>query len=290
MKESNAKSKTLASLALMLAVLMTGCTSAAASNMSADAAPVVEPPAAEIELTGSVTALPVMLSLADSYNAQVSAETKITPSAIGKDASIESVSSGTIELAMFEGSITDLPQGTEGSVIAYGAVAVVMNPSSGTTALSSQQLTSIFSGEITDWSEVGGSGTITLVLPDQNDTFRVLFEDRFELKEEQDGIMRTRIPDTATISSNTAADVLGIDGAIGICSAASLSDLKNAAAIDTVVPSEQNIRDGLYPAIATIILAKKSSTSSGAARFLTYCQSEEASDAMRNAGFIPAGK
>ena len=272
------------------AILFSGCTASAndATAPTPDTTLVTNTTGQNpLVLNGSVTALPLMLALSDEFSKSKTDSAPFDVAATGKTTSLENLTSGESQLAVFEGSMEDIPAGAKGQPIAYEAVALVLNPSCNVDNLTKEQIKKIFTGEITDWSTLGGSGKITLILPVAEDSFRKFFEKTFTLNGSDNGIAQSKIPQTAVISDEPYTEVQKTAGAIGLCPAQSLKDLENTAKIDGVAPSPQSLKDGTYKASAVIMLVIGSGTSPDTDSFLSYCLSDQGKDAMKVAGYTP---
>lgn len=280
------KRELICATVLSVFLLLAGCSAGAASAPTA--APVSEPTASEentIELNGSVSALPLMRGLAEGLLEHDGTFCNLM--ADGKNASMDALTGGTADLIAFEGDTSEVPEGAEGQVIAYQAVAVVVNPSCGAADLTAQQLTALFSGEITDWSQLGGSGAVTLIVPEKSDSFRQAFEDLFSLRTSSTGIKKSIVPDSALVSAQVEQDVLDTAGAIGICPAAFLENQDHIAAIDGVLPTTESLHDGTYPAARAMLLVLRTDAPRAARNAFTYCASDAADNTILASGYLP---
>jgi len=281
------KIKFILALVLAFSLLFSGC-----ANTDASSKPIQNPSApvaAEktLILNGSVAALPLMLDLSDGFHASAQSTAQFAATAVGKSMALEAIASGEAELAMFEGNPDDLPESTKGKPIAYEAIAVIVNPSCGVKNLTSQQITAIFTGESDLWSDFGGNGKITLVLPEKSDVFRQFFEETFAIRTSENGIMQSLVPETAVISTDTAATVLSTAGAIGICPAPSLEDTANEVSIDGIALSEATLVDGAYAGSQVILLLIAKDASQDSQDFFAYCTSDKAIPILQKTGYIP---
>jgi phosphate transport system substrate-binding protein len=214
-------------------------------------------------------------------------ETQCGLTASGKKSSLASLNDGTSDLILFEGDSSDIPDGAAGAPVAFEAVAVIVNPSCGVTDLSAAQLTAIFSGEQTNWSSLGGSGEVTLVVPEASDSFRQTFEELFSLRASVNGIMKSVIPSSAVLSAQVVQDVAATPGAVGICPAALLENGDMVVAIGGVSPTSEALKNGTYPAARTMMLVLRQGASEAAGDFYTYCTSQAAASVISASGYIP---
>lgn len=108
-----------------------------------------------IVVAGSTSVAPVMEVLADKYkelNSGVTIEIQQTGSSAGMTSAIE----GACDIGMASREVKDseIEQGLVPTVIAMDGIAVIVNKENEVSGLSSEQIKGIYTGEITDWSEV----------------------------------------------------------------------------------------------------------------------------------------
>ena len=107
----------------------------------------------KVTVAGSSSVTPVMEVLAEEYealNADVSIEVQQSDSSTG----ITMTQEGTCDIGMASRDLKDEETGVSTQTIAMDGIAVIVNNDSGITALTSEQIQQIFTGEVTDWSEV----------------------------------------------------------------------------------------------------------------------------------------
>jgi len=284
--EKSMKNQILFTAVLSAMLVFSGCSASGAAVPAADALQqTAQPVKPAVEISGSVSSLPLMLALSEGLAGHNGFTYNVTAS--GKNASLEALTAGTSEVAVLEGDASDVPKGAAGQPVAYQAVAVIVNPSSNISALTAEQIKSIFAGESSDWADFGGKGTITIVMPEENDGFRQAFEELFSIRASVNGIMQSLLPKTAVISSDMEKEVESTAGAIGICPAASLSSMEHAVSIGGVSLNGETLKNGTYPASRTVMLILRNDASDSANEFFTYCTSDEAVKAIQASGFMP---
>ena len=137
---------------------------APASEAPASEAPASEAPSSEpIELSGTIvvngsTSMgDVINALTEGFN-ELHPDVQISYTGSGSSAGIEAALAGSCDLGLSSRELSDdeLSQGAVANVIAKDGVAVVVNPENPVTELTSEQIAKIFTGEITNWSELGG--------------------------------------------------------------------------------------------------------------------------------------
>ena len=166
--------KTLAlilTLALSLAAL-TGCGSKTETpaDTNTDSSAQTETPAeaalsGSVSTNGSTSMEKVIGALSEQFMADNSGVT-VTYDPTGSGAGIEAASNGSADIGLASRALKDEEKagGLTETVVALDGIAVIVNADSKVENLTVEQIGKIFTGEITDWSEVGGdAGTISCI-------------------------------------------------------------------------------------------------------------------------------
>jgi len=205
----------------------------------------------------------------------------------GSGSGIKAVQEGRCDIGLSSRSLKDDEKagGLEETVLAYDGIAIIVNPDNPVVDLSLEDIAAIYTGEITNWKDVGGNdGDIVLIGREAGSGTRDGFETitgtaescqyRQELTSTGDVI--------TTVSSNP--------GAIGYASLASVKDSVKMLSVDGVSPSEDTIKDGSYVVQRPFLLVTKSNKAlSGAAKaFFDFALSDEAVDLISGAGAVAA--
>jgi phosphate transport system substrate-binding protein len=168
-------------LLLFAVLLVTGC---APGNSGAGSDNTVV-------VAGSTTVTPVMRELASAFEASNGVSIEVQE--LGTSAGINATISGVSNIAMASRAITqaETEQGLSAIAIAIDGVAVIVNASNPVDNLSLEQITAVFRGEITNWSELGGNDApITVVSREEGSGIRQTFETFAGLQDEIDeGVM-----------------------------------------------------------------------------------------------------
>jgi len=135
----------------------------------------------------------------------------------------------------------EIEAGLEATVLAYDGIAVVVNPGNAVSDLTLEQIAAIFTGEITNWSEVGGDDAeIVLIGREAGSGTR----DGFESITGTEDACKYRQELTST--GDVIATVAQNPGAIGYASLASVGDTVKALTVGGVEPTEASVKDGSY--------------------------------------------
>ena len=254
--------------ALMALSVFTGC-SQEAQSVSTD---------------GSTSMEKVIGSLGEAFKN----DTGITVSynATGSSAGIKAVQAGTCDIGLSSRDLKDEEKeaGLVGTVLAYDGIAVVVHPENPVSDLDVETIAKIYTGEITNWSELGGSDAeIVLIGREAGSGTR----DGFESITGTEDLCKYRQELTSTGDIITA--VSQNPAAIGYASVASVKDTVKALSVDGVAPTESTIKDGSYVIQRPFVLVTRtdSKLSEAAQKFFDYITSAAANDIITSAGVVP---
>lgn len=245
----------------------------------------------QLIVTGSTTLLPIAEQAAEAFH-EAHPDTWVLVSGLGSSAGIEAVLSGTSEIGS---SSRDLKPEEEGRglvdiPVAFDGIAVIVNPANPVSELSTAQLRGIYSGEITNWSEVGGADRkIDLVNRDEASGTREAFKKIVMTDDAKFDMSAVVLPGTGQVRDVVARS----EGAIGYISVGfvdprfSKTRVK-ALTIDGVVPSEQTVATQEYPIARTLHFFTNGEPEGLAKRYIDYVLSDEVQNGVVvDAGFVP---
>lgn len=266
---------------------------APASEAPASEAPASEAPSSEpIELSGTIvvngsTSMgDVINALTEGFN-ELHPDVQISYTGSGSSAGIEAALAGSCDLGLSSRELSDdeLSQGAVANVIAKDGVAVVVNPENPVTELTSEQIAKIFTGEITNWSELGGADAeIAVFGREAGSGTRGAFE---EIVGVEDACTYTNeYSSTGDVIGNVASNPNGI----GYASLSAVDDTVKAVAVNGVTPSEDTVKDGSYEIQRPFVMVTKEGTqlSEAAQAFLDFAMSADAAEIIAVAGAVSA--
>ena len=213
----------------------------------------------------------------------------ITYDATGSGTGIESTANGTCDIGLASRNLKDeeLEQGLVETTLALDAIAVIVNEDCAVDDLSVDDLYAIFTGEVTDWSEYGGEGTIACIGREAGSGTRDGFESATGTTDLC--VLAQELTSTGSVIEAVANN----SSAIGYASLASVEgqDGIKVLTIDGVEPSEETTLDGTYAIQRPFVLVTLEDTelSEAAQAFYDYMLSEDAYDLIREAGAVPMG-
>lgn len=265
---------------------------APASEAPASEAPASEAPSSEpIELTGivntdgSTSMNDVMLALIEGFKS-VQPGVTVNYNGSGSGSGISGVLAGSCDLGLSSRALTDdeKAEGAVENVIAKDGVAVVVNPANPVTELTTEQIAKIFTGEITNWSEVGGEDAeIAVFGRDSASGTRSAFEEILGIQDKCAYL--NEYSSTGDVIGNVASN----PNAIGYASLSAVDDTVKALTVGGVAPSEETVLDGTYAIQRNFnfILSDSTELSDAAQAFVDWATSTEASDLIAGAGAVP---
>ncbi len=292
--------KKVISIALiaMLVVAMAGCsqsqpaaTTAAPAETAAQttAAPQTEAPAAlsgTVATDGSTSMEKVIGALGEAFM-EANSGVNFTYNPTGSGSGITAVSEGRCDIGLSSRALKDseVASGLVGTVLAYDGIAVIVNPANTVEDLDIETIAKIYTGEITNWSEVGGADAeIVLVGREAGSGTRSGFE---ELTETVD---KCKYRQELTSTGDVITAVAQNPDAIGYASLASVKDSVKALKVAGVTPSEESVKDGTYLIQRPFVLVTKEGValSPVAQAFFDYATKGQANDIITASGVVPA--
>lgn len=241
-----------------------------------------------VSTDGSTSMEKVIGSLGEAYMAQNDGVT-VAYNPTGSSSGISAVREGRCDIGLSSRALTDEEKaaGLRETVLAYDGIAVIVHPENTVDDLTMEELAAICTGEITDWSELGGTeGSIVLIGREAGSGTR----DGFETITATEGQCRYRQELTST--GDVIATVSANPNAIGYASLATVDDTVKVLCVNGVEPSEETIQSGSYAIQRPFVLVTKADAplSAAARGFFDYVISDAATDILLSVGIVPAAK
>lgn len=256
---------------LMLACVLTGCGGKEGGTVATD---------------GSTSMEKVIGALGEAFEGENDGVT-FTYNPTGSGTGITAVAEGRCDIGLSSRALKDeeVQKGLTGTILAYDGIAVIVNPENPITDLDVETIAKIYTGEITNWSEVGGNdGEIVLIGREANSGTR----DGFESITGTEDVCKYRQELTST--GDVITTVANNPNAIGYASVASVKDTVKAISVNGVAPADETIKDGTYQIQRPFVLVTKTDAklSETAQEFFDFCFSEDAKSIIESAGVVPA--
>lgn len=212
---------------------------------------------------------------------------KVTYNATGSGAGIQAVLEGRCDIGLSSRELKDdeKANGLEGTVLAYDGIAIIVNTANPVKELDVETITKIYTGEITNWKEVGGNDEeIVLIGREAGSGTREGFESITDTKD------KCKYRQELTSTGDVITTVGGNPAAIGYASLASVKESVKTLMVDGVMPSEETIKDGSYVIQRPFVLVTKKNVelSNSAKKFFDYITSKDANEIISGAGVVPA--
>lgn len=242
--------------------------------------------AGSVTTDGSTSMEKVIGALGEFYMEENGGVT-VTYNPTGSGSGIRAVQEGRCDIGLSSRELKEeeAASGLEATVLAYDGIAVIVNPQNPVSDLALETIAKIYTGEITNWSEVGGGeAEIVLIGREAGSGTR----NGFETVTGTEDACRYRQELTSTGDVITA--VAQNPDAIGYASLASVKDSVKTLAVGGVVPNEETIKDGSYAVQRPFVLVTRTDAplSETAQGFLDFITSAAAADIIASAGVVPA--
>ena len=206
-----------------------------------------------ILMVGSTSMEKLANALAESFMNEHQGVT-VNAEFVGSSAGVEAVNNGTADIGNSSRNLKDEEKeaGAVENIVAIDGIAVCVDPANSVTGLTRQQLTDIYTGAVTNWSEVGGSdGPIIVVGREAGSGTRGAFE---EILGVEDACAYANELDS---TGAVMAKVASTPGAIGYVSLDAVDDSVVALALEGVEATAENIKAGDYFLSRPFVMATK---------------------------------
>ena len=273
------------------AAALTACGGSASSSASAAAGSTASSTAAalsgNVAAGGSTSMKNVIAALTEGF-AEVEPGVTVSYDPTGSGAGITGAADKTLDIGLSSRALKDDEKAdVDGTTIALDGIAIIVNNASKVEDLTVDQLKQMFTGEITNWSEVGGDdGEIVLVGREAGSGTRDGFESIVDVKDSCK--YAQELTATGAVISAVEANPL----AIGYASLSAVGDTVKAVTVGGVECSEETVKDGSYEVQRPFVFVTNDSVtlSAQAQAFFDFAASTDAADLIRTAGAVPVNE
>lgn len=280
--------------AVAAAAALTACggsaSSAAASSSTAAGSTASSTAAAlsgNVATGGSTSMKNVIAALTEGF-AEVEPGVTVSYDPTGSGAGITGATDKTLDIGLSSRALKDDEKAdVEGTTIALDGIAIIVNNASKVEDLTVDQLKQMFTGEITNWSEVGGDdGEIVLIGREAGSGTRDGFESIVDVKDSCK--YAQELTATGAVISAVEANPL----AIGYASLSAVGDTVKMVTVGGVECSEDTVKDGSYEVQRPFVFVTNKSVtlSEQAQAFFDFATSADAADLIRTAGAVPVNE
>lgn len=238
-----------------------------------------------ISLAGSTSMQKLADALAETFMEANSGVT-VTVEYSGSSAGIESLLNGSCDIGDASRNLKDSEKsgGAVENIVAIDGIAVIVDKNNTVAGLTKQQLSDIYTGAVTNWSEVGGSDTpIVVVGREAGSGTRGAFEEILKVED------TCKYAVECDSTGAAMAKVASTEGAIGYVSLDVLDDSVNALNLDDVAPTSDNIVAGTYFLCRPFVMATKGEISEQnelVQAFFDFLKSDEGKAVVKAVGLI----
>ena len=265
--------------------------SAAASSASAAAGSTASSTAAALSgnvATGGSTSMKNVIAALTEGFAEVEPGVTVSYDPTGSGAGITGATDKTLDIGLSSRALKDDEKAdVDGTTIALDGIAIIVNNASKVEDLTVDQLKQMFTGEITNWSEVGGDdGEIVLIGREAGSGTRDGFESIVDVKDSCK--YAQELTATGAVISAVEANPL----AIGYASLSAVGDTVKMVTVGGVECSEETVKDGSYKIQRPFVFVTNKSValSEQAQAFFDFATSADAADLIRTAGAVPVNE
>lgn len=277
--------------AVAAAAALTACGGSASSSASTAAGSAASSTAAalsgNVAAGGSTSMKNVIAALTEGF-AEVEPGVTVSYDPTGSGAGITGAADKTLDIGLSSRALKDDEKAdVEGTTIALDGIAIIVNNASKVEDLTVDQLKQMFTGEITNWSEVGGDdGEIVLIGREAGSGTRDGFESIVEVKDSCK--YAQELTATGAVISAVEANPL----AIGYASLSAVGDTVKMVTVGGVECSEETVKDGSYEVQRPFVFVTNKSVtlSEQAQAFFDFATSADAADLIRTAGAVPVNE
>ena len=257
--------------------------STAASSVAASAAGDLS---GNVATGGSTSMKNVIAALTEGF-AEVQPGVTVSYDPTGSGAGITGATDKTLDIGLSSRALKADETGVTGTTIALDGIAIIVNKDSKVEDLTVDQLKQMFTGEITNWSEVGGDdGEIVLIGREAGSGTRDGFESIVDVKDSCK--YAQELTATGAVISAVEANPL----AIGYASLSAVGDTVAMVTVEGVECSEATVKDGSYKIQRPFVFVTNKSValSEQAQAFVDFATSKDAADLIRTAGAVPVNE
>ena len=221
----------------------------------------------KLTLNGSTSMATVCQALGEVFHEQNPGVT-VEKSGTGSGDASKAVLAGTALIGDLSRELKDSenPDQFEVVQIATDGIAIAVHKDNPVSDLTQEQIAKIFTGEITNWSEVGGQDQAITVLG-------------------REAKYAAELTSTGEVLNRVASD----PAAVGYISLASVSPSIKAVKVDGVEATDENIVNGTYKVSRPFIQIYKKGTDSELVKaWFDFVKSDEGKQVIEDVGLIPA--
>ena len=270
----------------MRALKVIGC-AAVAAVLAMSALTGCSKGAQTVSTDGSTSMEKVIGFLSEAYM-EKHEDVKVTYNPTGSGSGIKAVESGSCDIGLASRNLKDEEKANlNETVVAIDGIAIVVNSENPVADLTVEQIAKLYTGEVTNWKDVGGSDApVVCIGREAASGTRDGFESITDTKE------KCKYNQELTSTGDVIQTVSSNPNAIGYASLASVGDTVKTVSVEGVTPTNGTILNGEYKIQRNFVLVtKKGAELKGAAKdFFDFCLSKDGATYIEKAGAVPVAK
>lgn len=243
-----------------------------------------------VTITGSTSVDKILNDMIDEFTAN-NPDVTINYTGTGSSAGIADSISGANDIGASSRNLKDDEKsaGLKETIFAYDGIAIAVNPANPVTDISTENLAKIFSGQITNWKDVGGNDAkIVVVSREGASGTRSAFEELVKL-EDAGGL--TEDATVAEGNGNVQTAVAGNENAIGYVSFSFIDNTVKALTVNGVEGTPENAKSGEYVLSRPFLFVYNDVKASAAAKaFVEFALSDDGQAFVEKHGGIKLDK
>jgi phosphate transport system substrate-binding protein len=263
------------------------------------------PLSGSINIIGSNTVTPLSTVWAEEFMEQ-NPQVSISVSGPGSGAGIAALIDGTTDICQASRTIkqSEIDQAEANGVdpyeiqVASDGLSVVVHPSNQVSELTIAQLSAIYTNQITNWQEVGGSDAPIVALSrDTNSGTHVFFKEHVvqmlglpsENKTLEYGPEVLFLPSTEAGVTEVGQNPNAIfyPGLGYVTNEVKLVAIKRTAGAPAILPSEETVLAGTYPISRPLLYYTNGEPTGVIKDYIDYCLSSEGQEKVSEVGYVP---
>ena len=238
-----------------------------------------------VSTDGSTSMEKVIGALGESFM-EANSGTTFTYNPTGSGSGIQAVSEGRCDIGLSSRALKDdeKASGLKETTLALDGIAIIVNPQNPVQDLTLEQIAKIYTGEITNWKDVGGEDAeIVRIGREAGSGTRDGFESITDTKDACQ--YRQELTSTGDVITTVSRN----PNAIGYASLAAIKDSVKALTVNGVAPTEATVKDGTYLVQRPFVLVTKegAALSETAQKFFDFATSADAASIISAAGAVP---
>ena len=235
---------------------------------------------------GSTSMEKVIGVLGESFM-EMNPDVSFTYNPTGSGSGIAAVSEKRCDIGLSSRALKDEEKnsGLTETVLAYDGIAIIVNPENAISDLSVEDIARIYTGEITNWKDLGGADAeIVVVGREAGSGTRDGFESITGTSEKC--VYRQELTSTGDVITTVSQN----PDAIGYASLSAVKDTVKALTVGGVAPTEDTVKDGSYVVQRPFVLVTRTDEklSEAAQAFFDYATSADAVELIAKAGAVSA--